>query len=124
MSGYPIAWDDQPGRADSCPYGPEEIEQYLDSCHYHWTTHELPTHHELGKMVIEQKGGERSYWVFEATDAQQRPWLVIVGSGASPFDKRTTMRRWMHAESNEVGEDPQAWFARALEDQALADLRK
>ncbi|SED83244.1 hypothetical protein SAMN05444161_4137 [Rhizobiales bacterium GAS191] len=121
-----MAWDqeaERPGRADSCPYDRQEIRQYLDSCHNHFVAREPPTSYSVGDLVLEHRGSERSYWLFEATDTEHRRWYVLVGSGLSPFDKRKCLWRWMYAEANDLDEEPKVWFAHAHSEQIAHDLR-
>lgn len=120
MIKFPIAWDDRSPRgeeiANVCPYSPEDICSYLNTCHYHYATNEPILQFPQPSCVLEYKDSERSLWLWELNDGCGREWWVVVGTGVTPFYRATneTVWRWMYAETKENEEGSETYVARTL----------
>jgi hypothetical protein len=106
MAGFPIAWDDAAGDqcipTARCPYAKEEVEDYLRTNHYHWCRDEPPSSFRASGPVLSRTEVGRNYWVYTARDDFERDWLVVIGSGQSPFKSGAKIWRWMYAERNDL----------------------
>jgi hypothetical protein len=127
VSGFPIAWEDAPSLdqlSDLCPYTLREIGDYLFGHHYHWVLDEGPTTFSVSGPCAQRTYSDRRYWLFEARDnAKQRQWLVVVGTGKSPFDPCKKMRRWIYANTNENDLSPDDFLDQEYREQLLAGVR-
>ncbi len=127
MAGFPVAWEpttsiDQ--LSDCCPYSITEIEEYLFNCHYHWVLGEEPTTFNVSGPFAQKADADRRYWLFEAhamNDQQQ--WLIVVGTGKSPFEPTESMKRWMYARTNDEGLSYEQFLEEEYRDQLEADVR-
>jgi hypothetical protein len=127
VAGFPIAWEDAPSLdqlSDVCPYSLTEIGDYLFGNHYHLVLGEDPTAFSVSGPCAQRKYSDRRYWLFEARDnAKQRQWLVVVGTGKSPFDPRKRMKRWIYADTNDDDLSPDDFLDQEYREQLLADFR-
>jgi len=127
MAGYPIAWEegfsDRTVPTDQCPYTREEIEKYLDECHFHLSTDLPVVHYKVGEVVASRTEVGRRFWLLQARDELERDWFVVVGSGQGPFDPRKKMWRWMYAETNELSQSPEDYLEIAIDEQVANDVR-
>jgi hypothetical protein len=110
MPGFPIAWTekDSEGKTVSnvCPYTPEEIREYLHSCHYHFALDEEPMEFGVPHVVSERRGAGRLMWLWECEDPLGRWWWIVIGSGPNSW-------RWMYADAKEAAETDEAYLDRA-----------
>ncbi|TPI37663.1 hypothetical protein FJW07_18005 [Mesorhizobium sp. B3-1-9] len=126
MGGFPIHWEEEVESLDRsavCPYSVEEIERYLESCHYHWMLDEKPMHYKVHGVVAEGMDGGRHFWLHRASDEVGREWYVVVGSGKSPFKPSMKMRGWMYGKENDLGLTPDHFLKEEMGDQHVADAR-
>ncbi len=100
MGGFPIHWEQEVPSLDwivgECPFSDDEIEEYLQ--------------------------GGRHFWLRTASNEAGEQWYVVIGTGKSPFNEATKMRRWMYAEENDLGLTPVAFLLEAIEQQHDADV--
>jgi hypothetical protein len=109
---------------EACPYSLAEIEDYLFNCHYRWMLKDEPTTFKVNGPCAQKIDSERRYWLFEAFDgAQQRQWFVVIGTGKSPSDPSSKMRRWMYAQTNDDDLSPEQFLDKACHEQLEADAR-
>jgi hypothetical protein len=127
MAGYPILWEetfsiDQLSKC--CPYEISEIEEYLFGNHYHWSLDEASTTFEVVDSHVQRQDAERHYWLFEARErAKCRQWLVVIGTGKSPFDPSKKMKRWMYAKTNDSDLSLEQFLDQEYREQLTADGR-
>ncbi len=102
MSGYPIVGEEPCDSLvelpNECPYTPTEIEEYLNSCDYHYSLSQPVAEFKVEKEHgTESEVDGRHYWVWKARNSLGENWIILVGSGRSPFEPTTFMQRWMCA---------------------------
>jgi hypothetical protein len=126
MGGFPIHWEQEVPSLDwivgECPFSDDEIEKYLQSCHCHWHLSAPPMSYKVGEIVSEKTEGGRHFWLRTASNEAGEQWYVVIGTGKSPFNEATKMRRWMYAEENDLGLTPVAFLLEAIEQQHDADV--
>lgn len=128
MASYPIDWEpeiqSQDKLPEQCPYTALEMEDYLFWNHYHWSRDEEPTHFKVTGVVAELADSDRRFWLYEARDVRGRQWLIVVGSGKSPFSRELKMRRWMYGESNDLEQAPDEFLLEAYRQQVAHDSQR
>ena len=127
MGGFPGAWEETLSidlLSNVAPYSTSEIEDYLFGNHYHLVLREEPTTFRVSGPHARKQDADRRYWLFEARDSgQERQWLVVVGTGKSPFDPSKQMKRWMYAKTNDDGLPRDQFLDEEYREQLAADAR-
>ncbi len=127
MSGFPVTSDYAPSMdrlPDTCPYSLSEIEDYLRDCHYRYVPKGEPATFSANGPRAERIDPERRYWLFEARDqAKQRQWFVVIGTGKTPYNPSSKMRRWMYGQTNDDGLSPNQFLDEVYEEHLAADAR-
>ena len=77
--------------------------------------------YKVGEMVGEKMEDGRHFWLRTASNEAGEQWYVVIGTGKSPFNEATKMRRWMYAEENDLELAPEAFLTGAIEQQRDAD---
>ena len=127
MTAYPALWEETSSidhLSESCPYESDEIEDYLVSNHYRWSLKEAPTTFVVTDTYIQKRDTERRYWLFQARDmTTAQEWLIVIGSGKSPFDPLKRIKRWLYAKTNDDNLPLERFLEQEYREQLAADSR-
>src|SRR5690349_23282757 len=103
--GFPAHWEDNPDAStfseNGCPASVALMTDYLKNCHYHYVRDEESL--ELGefRQVARWIFPDRRFWLWSCPDGVGREWLLLVGSGRSPFAGETKDRKcWFFGQTN------------------------
>ncbi|MBL8894654.1 MAG: hypothetical protein JNJ53_08630 [Rhizobiales bacterium] len=108
---FPAGWDEHLGEValseNGCPMSANGLRDYLMNCHYQYVLDEETL--ELGELKQTKNWifPDRRFWFWTCQDRVGREWLVLVGSGKSPFaGEEKDRQRWVIGQSNPGGMTP------------------